>query len=785
MRTIGDFRLLAAAGGLLGTLILGCSGSTSSPKPDALAAGGTGGGQVGSTAGNSALAGSVGGRTASAGSGAGSTASPTDGGPGGAMDAVGDGSRDGTLDVPRGSNDAGADSSLDVARNPDLIGDAARDRIPGIDTRDSAALPKDTAPDGSSPCGACLSGLTCGGGGVANQCGVTIAPRHGKDCSIAGWCVEADRPILSAIHARTPDDIWAVGRAGQIAHFDGSVWTITSGVIQSRDFVANSSGSGLDRSFNGSEFTGVWASGPSDIWVIASVPDPTNTTSLTYLSLLLRGDGIHWNVVLMSTDSTFSYRGIWGTGPDDVWLAQQKSRQGNSTSVVPSVIHWDGAAWTTLVPPDTYNNMSAGCGEQLHAIAGLSANDIYLACDRYLWRFDGTTWTGFPQRAQAVWGTSASSLWVTYFESLFHKVGDTWVQMTTPESCGTGVWGVSDSSLWFGGCYYDGSKWTQLYPAMQIVRGPTATGALGLTKDGNLVNLTPTSAVSSSSPAMYSYDIAGSDPNDVWIVGSNVDTTNTKARALHWDGSSFKVIDQTSPDGFTTIAVLPGNDVWAGDSKGLWRWSGSSFVASSGAPKGARQQMWSPSKDAIWAVTGSDAAIWYFDGTAWQKLPHGLNATTVKLAAVWGSSPTDVWVAGSAGMTEHWNGTAWTAYDAGVDDLIRVWGTSPTEVFVAAKNGNVYAWDGTRWALSSTVPLAKSSLVDYRACAANDIWASVVTQYGNLLVPELAHFDGSAWHTYTPGELELPNGTARVFCAAPGDVWMVHQGADIRRLRAP
>lgn len=796
MRTVRYLCCLAATGLCLGALSLGCSGSGSSAKIDALSSGG--GGQVGSTTnpGGTGAAGHSGGRNGGTGgtggnNTAGSVMPPQDGGTGGAVDAARDGNRDGVNDAPAGSNDGGAvDGPFDASKNPDVTGDAARDRIPTADTRDGATDTRDASPDGNPSCGECLLGLTCGGGGVANQCGVTIAPQHGKNCTIAGWCSEADRPVgLNAVHATTKGDIWAVGNSGQIAHFDGSVWTITSGAIQSRGVV--SSDLSTEGARNVAQFTDVWASGPSDVWVIAKAEVPAKTGGgIDAVSLVLRGDGIHWNTVLASATSTNSYVGIWGTGPDDVWVAQNTTRQSALSPYAFSVLHWNGGAWATLQPPDTSN------AEMVNGIWGLAANDIYLVCQDHTWRFDGTTWTPITQSGTSIWGTSASSLWIAKSSKLLHGIGATWVEMKPPSGCGTGVWGASDSSVWFGGCYYDGLKWTLLFPGgIKAVQGPTATGALGLAlADGSMVNLTPTSAtdVSAGVPAMVYNDIAGSGPKDVWIVGAGAEAA-ARARAVHWDGSTPTIIDQPFVNAFTTVSVLPGNDVWAGSTFGLWRLSEGSFVASTSSPAGSRHRLWSPSKDAIWAVTGSDATIASFNGTTWQKLPHGLSASTVKLASVWGSGTTDIWVAGSGGITEHWDGNAWTAHDAGTTDLVRVWGASATQVFVAAQDDKVYGWDGSRWAVSPTTPLNRPGIVDYRACATNDVWASLTTRYSSnyygtsilYTVPELGHFDGSSWHIYSLAELELSPGPARVWCAAPGDTWVVSGGTAVMRLQTP
>jgi len=74
------------------------------------------------------------------------------------------------------------------------------------------------------------------------------------------------------------------------------------------------------------------------------------------------------------------------------------------------------------------------------------------------------------------------------------------------------------------------------------------------------------------------------------------------------------------------------------------------------------------------------------------------------LNAVWGSGPTDVYVAGDKGTILHYNGrkpTAspwWTAMTSGItSDLHGVWGSSRDDVFVAGENGIMLHYKGKQW----------------------------------------------------------------------------------------
>ena len=67
-------------------------------------------------------------------------------------------------------------------------------------------------------------------------------------------------------------------------------------------------------------------------------------------------------------------------------------------------------------------------------------------------------------------------------------------------------------------------------------------------------------------------------------------------------------------------------------------------------------------------------------------------------SAVWGSSATDVWLAGEAGSLLHWNGSVWSAVASGTESALRALaGTSAKNVWAAGLDGTLLHFDGSSW----------------------------------------------------------------------------------------
>jgi hypothetical protein len=79
-------------------------------------------------------------------------------------------------------------------------------------------------------------------------------------------------------------------------------------------------------------------------------------------------------------------------------------------------------------------------------------------------------------------------------------------------------------------------------------------------------------------------------------------------------------------------------------------------------------------------------------------IPLAADPTLPNFFDVWGSSPTDIWAVGSAGLVMHWDGTSWKEVETpAVGDLLSVSGSSWDNVFAVGLGGAILHYDGTSW----------------------------------------------------------------------------------------
>jgi hypothetical protein len=148
------------------------------------------------------------------------------------------------------------------------------------------------------------------------------------------------------------------------------------------------------------------------------------------------------------------------------------------------------------------------------------------------------------------------------------------------------------------------------------------------------------------------------------------------------------------------------------------------------------------------AATAAGCAHKAVEPLRWHVMRSG---TTADLFSVWGSSPSDVFAAGTAGTMLHYDGSTWSAMTSGTGaDLARVWGLSVADVFAVggfeSGNGVILHYDGTSWACSANSP--DYEFLGIWAASATDVFAVGSNQYnaGTIL-----HYDGSSWSTMAGG----------------------------------
>ncbi|OJY27768.1 MAG: hypothetical protein BGO98_41670 [Myxococcales bacterium 68-20] len=164
------------------------------------------------------------------------------------------------------------------------------------------------------------------------------------------------------------------------------------------------------------------------------------------------------------------------------------------------------------------------------------------------------------------------------------------------------------------------------------------------------------------------------------------------------------VSDDGQPDASAPDAVSPNEDEDAAAPDGSARpdssaepprtCSDDNICHTALPPKSFLRDVWSAGDGVVWAVgwkdkqlLAADGVILRWDGTSWtaqHKVPLRLNA-------VWGSSPTDIWVGGDSGLF-HGTGPSsaqitWTKVRS--EPIVSIWGSSANDVWAV---GHTRTW---------------------------------------------------------------------------------------------
>ncbi|MFO0578373.1 MAG: hypothetical protein U1A78_30575 [Polyangia bacterium] len=275
---------------------------------------------------------------------------------------------------------------------------------------------------------------------------------------------------ISGIWGSGPDDIWFVGLPS--LHWDGT--SLTPVPLRA---------------------TAVWGSGPDDVWAVGFGSHCQPGTIGPVPSSIYHRSGGTWTL-------SFSYKtslcSVWGSGPNDVWAvgdSEQSVQRGG-------VLHWDGTAWTRQAINTHY---------LLVGVTGIGPNEAYFAGGLVgsitdpeprlprVARWDGTSWTGLTSGPTVLNGLVASGpgeVWLASWGSLCRLEGSRCVEFPIEgdNSLGTAIsgWSSSPSDVWFVG-----------------------SGGFMVHWDGTTLRRVP------SGTDQTLYAIWGSGPDDIWAAGDS------------------------------------------------------------------------------------------------------------------------------------------------------------------------------------------------------------------------------------------------------------------------
>jgi len=149
--------------------------------------------------------------------------------------------------------------------------------------------------------------------------------------------------------------------------------------------------------------------------------------------------------------------------------------------------------------------------------------------------------------------------------------------------------------------------------------------------------------------------------------------------------------------------------------------------------------------------------------------------TALKLNAVWGAAPNDVWTVGnyttgSLGGAIHWNGSSWAPMGGATSKLYGIWGTTLNFWVVGETSGYLEVWNdvsGTWEGIPNGCTTA--SLYGIWGTAIDDTW--FVGAAGTTV-----YFNGSTFSCVPSGSTNVLHGVGGT---ANNDVWTVGDGGTI------
>jgi hypothetical protein len=420
--------------------------------------------------------------------------------------------------------------------------------------------------------------------------------------------------------------IVAVGEAGTVLHFDGADWSAST---QSPNHLFD-----------------VWGAGVDDVYAVGS-----SGTVLHY-------DGVGWSPV--GPGGAHGFLDVWGASGTDVYVVG--NRAGDEAEGI--IHHFDGVAWT-----EVYRDAN---DVRLSSVYGLPGTPVFAGGDGVLIESSGAGWKTLErstsQSLQSVWAPASNDVYAAGLASeLLRFDGDAWTRDqpgTRPEDLTCIRGGPSGSVYAVGGngalARHDGTVWQtmagptsdtftdvwELTPGVLLVTG---TGGLIARHDGTQWILERQSDVGVTGETIRS--LWAFAPDDVYAVRNLFNPTEISTRLMHYDGAAWTDvpfgIDLPEVDQLYALWGSPTGDVFATST----RWVGK------------------------------------FDGAAWEEMDPGI---TVDFNSVWGTSSSDVYVAGGFGVISHYDGRGLTRMTTGVEDDIRfLCGTAGGDVFAVTGAGSV------------------------------------------------------------------------------------------------
>ncbi len=506
--------------------------------------------------------------------------------------------------------------------------------------------------------------------------------------------------VLWGLWGSGPEDVFAVGDAGLVLHWDGHCWTLEpSGTRLPLHAVCGNA--------TGTVFTvgwmGVICERSAGVWRVVQ-GGVTDADGRRYRSC-------------RTNQPLFA---VWGNDSGDVWAVGDHGR----------VVRHDGRQWQEL---------ETGVEGHLRGVLGL-ADGTLMACGRngLVIRWDGDAW----RQMRTGTGADLNRLWARAPDDVYALVG--------------GHDSATNGSI---GCllHFDGDNWSEMpsrdrFERLRGMAGDTVNlvlvgdrGGIYRLADGVIERIAQGGEQDLYDVALFpNYALAVGDLGTVLRSGApatpNAETSVhpvPRTRLARWHRVGDGITDHTlraiwaAPSG-RHFAVGEAGTILTGDAT---RWESMSVPTSLDL-----QSIWGSSDRHVFAC-GAYGCVLHYDGERWREV-HRLNART-KALAMTGFGPHDVFVVGDEGLVLRYDGTNWQRLPSGTKSaLYALWGADADHLLAVGDLGLALRWNGSD--LRAFQVGTEAFLFGVWGRGLSDI--HVTGQAGTLV-----HFDGARWTLVSSG----------------------------------
>jgi hypothetical protein len=252
---------------------------------------------------------------------------------------------------------------------------------------------------------------------LAAVAAVMLAGCPDDDACEPGWTGLADDldRVPLAVQGTSADDVWIVGGGLGLGpalarHWNGDAWrdvalAPTLGVrslwwvwpeAPGKAWVVGEGGAAAkldgtavtDRSMaTAATLYGVWGSGPDDVWLVGGIPNGRRDAED---DLVWRWDGTNLAPVAGVPSRGATLFKVWGAAADDIWISGEGG----------TMLHWDGAVFTD-------HSAELATPASVLTVHGCGADDVWAVAGQGLYHWNGATWT---RRADAALGSSSNGV---------------------------------------------------------------------------------------------------------------------------------------------------------------------------------------------------------------------------------------------------------------------------------------------------------------------------------------------------------------------------------------